>query len=109
MGRLLSGILKYSSTVSRLRIAHTHDDDDYIVVREKSRKRACQASGVESACTGAMVYAHSRRAFLARTLGAAWIGASFLERASLLAADARAQSNQPLPVLFDIEKVADGV
>src|SRR5204863_782782 len=38
-----------------------------------------------------------------------WIGASFLERASLLAADARAQSNQPLPVLFDIEKVADGV
>ena len=55
------------------------------------------------------MHVHSRRGFLARTLGGAWLGASFLERASLLAADARAQSNQPLPVLFDIEKVADGV
>ena len=52
---------------------------------------------------------HSRRAFLTRTLGAAWIGASVVERAALVAADARAQSRQALPVLFDIEKVADGV
>jgi cyclase len=42
-------------------------------------------------------------------LGGAWAGASLLERAAIVAARARAQSNQPLPVLFDIEKVADGI
>jgi cyclase len=52
---------------------------------------------------------HSRRGFLASTLGAAWLGASMLERATLRAAQARAQSRAPLPTLFDIEKVADGV
>ena len=55
------------------------------------------------------MHVHSRRGFLAQTLGAAWLGASILERASLLAAQARAQSKKNLPVLFDIEKVADGV
>jgi glyoxylase-like metal-dependent hydrolase (beta-lactamase superfamily II) len=52
---------------------------------------------------------HSRRGFLARTLGAAWAGASLMERATLRAAQARAQSKGPLPILFDIEKIADGV
>jgi cyclase len=52
---------------------------------------------------------HSRRGFLARTLGGAWLGASLLERAALRAAQARAQSRAALPTLFDIEKVADGV
>ncbi len=42
-------------------------------------------------------------------IGAAWSGASLLERATLVAARARAQSKAPLPVLFDIEKVADGI
>ncbi len=51
---------------------------------------------------------HSRRGFLARTLGAAWAGASIMERAALVAAQARAQSKAALPTLFDIEKVADG-
>jgi cyclase len=55
------------------------------------------------------VHTHSRRGFMARTFGAAWLGAGVLERASLLAAQARAQSKKPLPVLFDIEKIADGV
>jgi len=55
------------------------------------------------------VHVHSRRGFLARTLGAAWFGASLLERATLRAAQARAQSKARLPTLFDIEKVADGV
>ena len=52
---------------------------------------------------------HSRRGFLARMLGAAWSGATLLERSALVAARARAQSRAPLPQLFDIEKVADGV
>jgi len=52
---------------------------------------------------------HSRRGFLARTLGAAWYGFSTLERAALVAARARAQSKTNPPPLFDIEKVADGV
>jgi len=52
---------------------------------------------------------HSRRGFLATTLGAAWVGASMLERSVLRAAQARAQSRTELPTLFDIEKVADGV
>jgi cyclase len=55
------------------------------------------------------LHSHSRRGFLARTLGAAWSGASLLERAALLAAQARAQSKGPLPTLFELEKVADGI
>lgn len=55
------------------------------------------------------MHSHSRRGFLARTLGAAWFGASMMERATLRAAQARAQSRAPLPTLFDLEKVADGV
>ena len=54
-------------------------------------------------------HSHSRRGFLAQTLGAAWLGASMLERATLRAAQARAQSKARLPTLFDIEKVADGI
>ncbi len=46
---------------------------------------------------------------MARTLGAAWAGASLLEQASLVATQARAQARTDLPVLFDIDKVADGV
>src|ERR1043166_5663909 len=42
-------------------------------------------------------------------LGAAWASASLLERSAFVAARARAQSNQPLPVLFDIEKTAEGI
>ncbi len=55
------------------------------------------------------MHVHSRRGFLASTLGAAWLGASMLERATLRAAQARAQSRARLPTLFDIEKVAEGV
>jgi glyoxylase-like metal-dependent hydrolase (beta-lactamase superfamily II) len=55
------------------------------------------------------MHEHSRRGFLASTLGAAWLGASMLERAALRAAQARAQSRTELPRLFDIEKVADNV
>jgi len=55
------------------------------------------------------MHVHSRRGFLATTLGAAWVGASMLERSVLRAAQARAQSRTELPTLFDIEKVADGV
>jgi cyclase len=55
------------------------------------------------------LHSHSRRGFLARTIGAAWSGTSLLERAALVAAQARAQSKAPLPTLFEIEKVADGV
>ncbi|MGA7240973.1 MAG: MBL fold metallo-hydrolase [Bryobacteraceae bacterium] len=55
------------------------------------------------------MHSHSRRGFLARTLGGAWAGASLLERAAFVAARARAQSKEPLPVLFDIEKVAEGI
>src|SRR6185295_2081762 len=56
-----------------------------------------------------ILHAHSRRGFLARMLGAAWSGASLLERAALVAAQARAQSRTQLPTLFEIEKVADGI
>ena len=55
------------------------------------------------------MHSHSRRGFLSRTLGSIWAGASLLERAALVAARARAQSAGPQPVLFDIEKVAEGV
>jgi len=55
------------------------------------------------------MHSHSRRGFLGKTLGAAWSGATILERAALVATRARAQSKAPLPILFDVEKVADGV
>ena len=55
------------------------------------------------------MHSHPRRGFLARMMGAAWSGASLLERAALVAALARAQSKAPLPTLFEIEKVADGI
>jgi cyclase len=42
-------------------------------------------------------------------MGAAWSGASLLERAALVAARARAQSRAALPALFEIERVADGI
>ena len=58
---------------------------------------------------GETLHSHSRRGFLARTLGAAWSGASLLERAALTAAQARAQSKASLPTLFALEKVADGI
>ena len=55
------------------------------------------------------MHVNSRRGFLASTLGTAWLGASMLERATLRAAQARAQSRARLPRLFDLEKVAEGV
>ena len=55
------------------------------------------------------MHSHSRRGFLARILGGAWTTSSLLERSAFVAARARAQSNQPLPVLFDIEKTAEGI
>ena len=55
------------------------------------------------------MHSHSRRGFLSRMLGAAWASASLLERAAFVAARARAQSKEPLPTLFDIEKQADGI
>lgn len=51
----------------------------------------------------------SRRGFLARTLGALFTGAKLLERSALVATRARAQSKAPLPKLFEIEKVGEGV
>jgi cyclase len=54
-------------------------------------------------------HSHSRRGFLSKMLGAAWASASLLERAAFVAARARAQSKEPLPTLFDIEKQADGI
>ena len=53
---------------------------------------------------------HSRRGFLARTLGASWLGASLMEQAVLRAAQVRAEAQSaPQSTLFDIEKMADGV
>ncbi len=54
---------------------------------------------------------NSRRGFLKRALGPAWIGASVLDQAMFRAVRARAQAtgNYTLPTLFDIEKVADGI
>ncbi len=52
---------------------------------------------------------HSRRGFLAKVLGACWAGATLLEQAVFRAAHARAQAAQPLPTLFDLEKLAEGV
>jgi len=55
------------------------------------------------------MHTHPRRSFLARTLGASFVGSSLLEQASLRAAQARAQADPSMPALFDLEKVADGV
>ena len=56
------------------------------------------------------MHAHSRRGFLAQTLGASWLGASLMEKAVLRAAQVRAESrSSPQPILFDIEKLADGI
>jgi cyclase len=56
------------------------------------------------------MHAPSRRSFLAQTLGASWLGASVMEKALLLAAQVRAEAQSaPQPILFDIEKLADGV
>lgn len=56
------------------------------------------------------MHAPSRRGFLAQTLGASWLGASLMERALFLAAQVRAEAQSaPQPILFDIEKMADGV
>ena len=55
------------------------------------------------------MHRQTRRGFMARTLGAAWAGASTFERAVLVAARARAQSKAPAPVLFDLQKVASGI
>lgn len=56
------------------------------------------------------MHVHSRRGFLTRTLGASWVAASLMEKAVLRAAQARADAQAgPQPVLFDLEKMADGV
>ncbi len=52
---------------------------------------------------------HSRRGFLKATLGVCWTGAALLEQSVLRAAQARAQSRTASEVLFDIEKIAEGV
>lgn len=52
---------------------------------------------------------HSRRSFLAETLGAGWLGASLMERAALRAAEARAQAATAPDSLFDVDQVADGI
>ncbi len=51
----------------------------------------------------------SRRSFLGKVLGPAFTGASVIDQALFRATRARAQANYQLPVLFDIEKVADGI
>ncbi len=55
------------------------------------------------------MHPHSRRGFLAQTLGASWLGASLLEQAALRAVHAQSQPDAARPMLFDIEKVAEGV
>ena len=56
------------------------------------------------------MHVHSRRGFLAQTLGASWFAASLMEKAVLRAAQARADAQAgPQPILFDLEKMADGV
>ncbi|MEZ5400773.1 MAG: MBL fold metallo-hydrolase [Bryobacteraceae bacterium] len=51
----------------------------------------------------------SRRGFLSSVLRTAWAGGAVMDQALLRAVRARAQSNYELPVLFDMERVADGV
>ena len=56
------------------------------------------------------MHSPSRRGFLAQTLGGSWLGASVMEKALFFAAQVRAEAQSaPQPVLFDIEKLADGV
>ena len=55
------------------------------------------------------MHVHSRRGFLARTLGAGWVGSSLMEQAFFRATQARAQSPGAPSGLFQIEKVAEGV
>jgi cyclase len=56
------------------------------------------------------MHVHSRRGFLARTLGASWAAASLIEQSVLRAAQARAQARaSSQPILFDLEKMAEGV
>jgi glyoxylase-like metal-dependent hydrolase (beta-lactamase superfamily II) len=55
------------------------------------------------------MHSHSRRSFLAQALGTSFLGASVLQQAVLRAAQARAQSTTERAVLFEIEKVAEGV
>ena len=52
---------------------------------------------------------HSRRGFLARTLGASWLGASLMEQAFFRATEARAQAPNAPSNIFRIEKLAEGV
>jgi glyoxylase-like metal-dependent hydrolase (beta-lactamase superfamily II) len=55
------------------------------------------------------MHSHTRRGFLAQTLGAGFLGASLMEQAFFRATVARAAApGAPIDV-FDIEKVADGV
>ena len=55
------------------------------------------------------MHVHSRRGFLAQTLGAGWTGASLIEQAFFRASLARAQAATAPTNAFDIEKVAEGV
>jgi len=55
------------------------------------------------------MHSHSRRSFLARTLGAGFTSASLLEQAFFRAAQARAAAPTAPDGVFEIEKVADGV
>lgn len=55
------------------------------------------------------MHSHTRRGFLARTLGAGWLGASLMEQAFFRATLARAQAPAAPTGLFDIEKVAPAV
>ena len=52
---------------------------------------------------------HTRRGFLHTVLGTTFTAGSVIDQALLRAARARAQSNDRLPVLFDIDRIADGV
>jgi glyoxylase-like metal-dependent hydrolase (beta-lactamase superfamily II) len=51
----------------------------------------------------------TRRGFLRHLLGATFTGATVLDQAVFRAARARAQAATPGPVLFDLDKVADGI
>ncbi|MEZ5353872.1 MAG: MBL fold metallo-hydrolase [Bryobacteraceae bacterium] len=51
----------------------------------------------------------SRRGFLSTVLRTAWVGGAVLDQALLRAVRARAQSSYTLPILFDIERVAEGI
>jgi glyoxylase-like metal-dependent hydrolase (beta-lactamase superfamily II) len=55
------------------------------------------------------MHSHTRRGFLAQTLGAGYLGASLMEQAFFRATLARAQAPGAPTNLFDIRKVADGV